>query len=558
MAQQQVNVNIASVGFNGLNTEESPITQDYSFAAVADNAVIDSYGRVGARFAFSEDTTSFPSLSLPAGATTAVIEIDHIEGGNISGSPSIIMTARNVGFDAGGNLTATDYYMFERDGGTLVELTLPVLNDEATLQYAQIVPTDDKYYIFSETNEVMVWNGSALSLISSEVGYQGIQDVPAGSQIPPTFTGGIASNGRIWGWGHAGQENVIYYSDLLIGSSNYTVDGIDPLSTAGKLNVLENWPNGKDSIVGMASHNNRLVIFGRSSILVFDAGYGDPADPSSGFSLVDTITNVGCVSRDAIEDIGSDVLFLDDTGVRSLGRTIQERSSPMGNLTNRVRGSISRLISDTIDNRSMRLAYDASNSFVLAIFPEESLVYCLDMKSYLTGGESKVTRWTNCFFRDAEFVDEGNTPVLLFAGTEGNGVTQYSGYSSANNEAYIFKYYSNQINFGEAAKTKFVKQIDYTVISSLLEGEAFAKWGYDTLANYKSKRLTLKALPADYYNEAEFGIAKFGESDRVIKRYRVNTGGSGESINIGLEVTIDGNAVSLQEINVQTLIGRIN
>ena len=44
--------------------------------------------------------------------------------------------------------------------------------------------------------------------------------------------------------------------------------------------------------------------------------------------LQDAIEGMGAVSRDAVCSNGSDVLFVDDSGVRSLGRSIQEQSQP--------------------------------------------------------------------------------------------------------------------------------------------------------------------------------------------------------------------------------------
>ena len=49
MAQQLQNITIAAPAFSGLNTQESPIGADPSFASVADNCVIDKLGRIGAR-----------------------------------------------------------------------------------------------------------------------------------------------------------------------------------------------------------------------------------------------------------------------------------------------------------------------------------------------------------------------------------------------------------------------------------------------------------------------------------------------------------------------------
>ena len=45
MAQQLQNITVAAPGFAGLNTQDSPIGVDPSFAAVADNCVIDQLDR---------------------------------------------------------------------------------------------------------------------------------------------------------------------------------------------------------------------------------------------------------------------------------------------------------------------------------------------------------------------------------------------------------------------------------------------------------------------------------------------------------------------------------
>jgi len=556
MSQPQVNVNVPAVGSNGINTEDSPISQDHSFVAVADNAVIDKFGRIGGRKAFATDTVTFPSPPTIVGAVTYNLEIDSLEGGVIGPSSKVLAIGTYTGYDANGGVVGRARRIFERSGSVLtVAGGTPTINDDSTLSSAQIVATDDRFYIFSEGNEVLVWNGTVVTNLSADGAYIGI-DNGAGPEIP-TFDRGMAAYGRIWATGHEGDSNTVYYSDLLIGSSWYTTGGTDPLSTAGKINVLENWPNGRDEIVGIAAHNNMLIVFGREAILVYNAGYGDPADRASGFTLQDTISNVGCVARDAIVNIGTDVLFVDDSGVRSLARTIQERSSPMGNLTVKVRGDITSLIAQ-VDSDTIKMVYDGSNNFALVLFESEQLVYCLDLKLYTSGGVSRVTRWTGCGFKCMEFIEEANTPTLLLGGRSNTGVLRYEGYTQHDSLPYLFKYYSNPMNFGEPAKTKIVKQVDYTIISGQFDAEGFAKYGYDNIGEYKTKRLNLIANPAAYYGEAIWNEETYGASDELIRRYRVNTGGSGESLVIGLETEVLGNTVSLQEINVQTLIGRIN
>ena len=142
--------------------------------------------------------------------------------------------------------------------------------------------------------------------------------------------------------------------------------------------------------------------------------------------LEDTITNMGLVGRDAVTNIGSDLLFVDDAGVLSLGRTIQERSSPLVDLTNLVRQDISTVIRTQLSQSSIRLEYDSSENFVLVLFPDDRLVYCLDMKAYARQGAAKITRWTDCFFNDMEFIEGGPLDTtMLFASQAGNAITRY-------------------------------------------------------------------------------------------------------------------------------------
>ena len=62
MAQPLQSINLVAPGFKGVNTEDSPIAQDPSFADVADNAVIDKRGRIAARKGINVITTTKTAL----------------------------------------------------------------------------------------------------------------------------------------------------------------------------------------------------------------------------------------------------------------------------------------------------------------------------------------------------------------------------------------------------------------------------------------------------------------------------------------------------------------
>ena len=67
MAQQRQNIYIGAPGFRGLNTQDAPVGQDASFASIAENAVIDSFGRIGSRKGVKLLTSSATPLGSSAG-----------------------------------------------------------------------------------------------------------------------------------------------------------------------------------------------------------------------------------------------------------------------------------------------------------------------------------------------------------------------------------------------------------------------------------------------------------------------------------------------------------
>ncbi len=68
--------------------------------------------------------------------------------------------------------------------------------------------------------------------------------------------------------------------------------------------------------------------------------YSGLDDIANSLTLSDVIVGTGCIARDSVQVIGSDVVFLSDNGLMSLGRVIQEKSAPMRDLSRNVRDSL--------------------------------------------------------------------------------------------------------------------------------------------------------------------------------------------------------------------------
>ena len=61
------------------------------------------------------------------------------------------------------------------------------------------------------------------------------------------------------------------------------------------------------------------------------------------------------------------------------------------------------------------------------------------------------------------------------------------------------------------------------------------------------------------YNISEYNTtAEYSSSGSLINTEKINTGGSGSLVTVGLTTNVDGNEIAFQELNIHSLIGRIN
>ena len=60
------------------------------------------------------------------------------------------------------------------------------------------------------------------------------------------------------------------------------------------------------------------------------------------------------------------------------------------------------------------------------------------------------------------------------------------------------------------------------------------------------------------YNISEFNTeAEYSSSIALINRQKINTSGQGTVVAVGVETTVEGKTIALQEINIHALLGRI-
>ena len=508
MAQQLQSITITAPGFAGVNTQDAPLAQEPSFAAVADNCVIDKEGRVAARKGYNLLSTNGAAV---LGTSDGIESMGEYVAAD--GDATFLSAGNNKLFT--GTTTLTDV--------TPAAYTVLANN-------WKFVSFNDHMYVFQRGQEPLVYSDHTGTLDPMSAHAHATGTPPQGHEC-------LAAFGRLWVADFTANKSIIYWSDLLNGS------GWSGGST-GSIDITTVWPTGYDTIVALAAHNGFLVIIGRSSIVIYQG-----AESPANMTLADTISNVGCVSRDAVVSTGKDLIFLDDSGVRSLARTIQEKSAPIGDISKNVNNDIKSLFAAETGNISMH--YSPREAFVLLNFPNLGVVYCFDTRFPLQDGSYRATTWSHI----APNIFATTSTEALYLGHAG-GVAQYTGFNDGSS-GYLLSYFSHPLSFGDTSNLKFLKKINLTTFDGA-EATVVLNWAYDYSGAYKKQAYTLPPSNVGQYNISEFNTeAEYSSSIALITRKKINTSGQGTVVAVGVETTVDGKTIALQEINIQALMGRI-
>lgn len=509
MAQQLQNITVAAPGFAGLNTQDSPIGVDPSFAAIADNCVIDQLGRVGARKGWEAVSTNGGAVLGSSRGIEMVYEyIDN------SGDKYVISAGNNKIFT--GTTTLTD--------ATPTGYTPTANNWKA-------VTLNDHVYLFQRDHEYVLGTDHGGSFVLEE---HSAHSHATGT--PPEANEVLAAYGRLWAADITGNKHTVYWSDTLTG--HHWTGG-----TSGSLDVTTVWPTGFDEITALAAHNGFLIIFGKKSILVY-SGASSPAS----MTLTDTIEGVGCIARDSVQHTGTDILFLSETGVRSFGRTIQEKSMPMRDISKNVRNDLMNLVALQVN--PIKSLYSSDEAFYLLTLPDSNTVYCFDMRTPLPDGSQRATTWSGMYPLSFAVLEDGEIYIGL-----SSGITQYKGYMDGT-EKYELRYFSNPLSFQNTSNLKFLKKFNLTIIGGQ-NTPTTLNWGYDYTQSYTKQAFTFGSSNIGEYGISEYNTTAEYTSSILINTPKVNTSGSGEVVTIGIEAEINGAAFSIQRIDIHALLGRL-
>ena len=518
MSQALQTYSLTAPGFQGLNTQESPLDLSLGFALVAQNAIIDQYGRIGSRKGYSKVNSS--SGDLGANDVTVIHELVQADG-----TLTVVFA---------GNLK-----LFKLDGSNAVsELTYGGGGSAPTITANnwQCASLNGITYFFQLGHDPLIFDPAVSTTtyrrVSEKTGY--VATVQSANIV-------ISAFGRLWVANTTANNATVYFSDLISGHVWST-------GTAGSLNVNSVWVNGADQITGLAAHNGFLFIFGSRQILIYSG-----ATAPSTMTLSDTVEGIGCIARDSIQTTSTDVIFLSNSGVRSLMRTIQEKSSPERDLSKNVRNDLINAISSE-STSNIKGVYSEKNALYLLNLPISKYVYAFDTRGIMQDGSSRSTIWDS--IEPTSFCAKRNGDLLI-------GKNGYIGkYDTYLDDAttYRLSYFTNNSDLGDMNVTSILKKIKVIVVGGSNQFVTL-KWGYDFTGSYYSSQVNIPTQ-----STAEYGIAEYGANATTVAYYtsgialttiETNASSKGKIVQIGVEMDINNSQLSIQKIELQAKNGKI-
>jgi len=513
MAAPLQSYSLSAPGFYGLNTEDSPLDLGSGFALVATNCILDQYGRIGARKGWTKVNSS--SGNLGANDVGVIHELVQTDG------TLTVLFAGNSKIFKLGSANAVTELTYGGGGST------PTI----TANNWQCATLNGVAYFFQTGHDALIYDPAV-----STTTYRRVSEKTGSTGTVPQANIVLSAFGRLWVANTSTDKVTISFSDLIAG---HVWTG----GTSGSLDVSRVWPNGADEVMGLAAHNDFLFIFGKRQILV----YSNASTPAS-LVLSDTVGSIGCISRDTIQSIGSDVVFLSDSGVRSLMRTIQEKSAPLRDISKNVRFDLaSSLASETLAN--LKSVYSEKEAFYLLVLPATFQVYCFDTKQNLQDGSFRVTKWDSIAPTALKSLRNGD----LYIGKNGY-IGKYQGYLD-DDATYRFAYYTNNADLGNPNQISILKNVTAIVIGGSNQYLTI-KWGFDYSGAYQAENIYIPTQASYEYGIAEYNIAEY-TSGVPIKTLTANASGAGKIVQTGYETTINNVSFSLQKIEIQAKDGKM-
>lgn len=504
-------VNLGAIGSFGLNTQSSQIDLAPQFATEVVNAVVDEAGRLSARKSVTLYTDA--SVSLGSAAVERIYRHNHLDG------TSTLISAGNG-------------HIFSLSGTTL------------TSEHTASGATKNRWQFAS-------LNGKLFAAQSGEDFKSFVEGTPwtASTIATPAKPNTIHSAfGRLWAADYTSNDYTLAWSVLN--------DGTDfGGAGSGSLDMREIFINGKDSIVGVSSLGNSIIVFCRNSIYTLGLALDlDPGNTTTPIYLADSIANIGCVSRDTIVRTGDDIYFLADDGVRSLQRSLREAQKlPMTDITvlNHTKAVTDIIRGQTLDD--ITAAYWPDESWYLLFLPDSSEVWVFDQANRVPElNVPRSTVWTMSN-RPVYCAVYGADDTMYFGGDA--GIFDYVDYDV--NDSYRFTIHTGWLSLGDPAALKHFKKVLMNITGGAGQ-QGFIKWRVDFNDNQTfSTTFDLgSTATVYYYGVAEYNIAEYA-AGVLIEDIYAQIGNSAKFIKFIVDIPVEGSQISLNNLQAFVTKGRV-
>lgn len=505
-------LDLVAPGFRGINTVQAGSLLDPSYCVQAQNAVIDTSGRLAARFGTVTQTTT------PIGGNLPILySFEFVQGNN------------------------TFQQLVTWAGGISNNLTNPAANNIK----GSVVATNGQWFFGNFNNKVIgfqsgqkpiVWNGSGN--FATIVESQG---------TAPTGGVGCTAFGRVWCLASDGQT--IRYSGLL--------DETDwGSASSGTIDMHTIWSAGTDTVTAICAFNASLVVFGNNHIVFFTDGRGSMLglDPTQAY-VFDVIASTGCFSQWTVQQIGEgDMVFLGPNGLQSIQNLQNARSFPMVNLTKYVRDDLlAQVTGETV--ATVRSSYNNLTGQYLLLLPNSGNIWCADLRRIYIDSQGDecaiMTTWAMTATASHATTQHNFTYLARTPGT----VAIYSG-NVDEGAQYTFSYVSGWLNLGEqvAQKIKMLKRFEAIIFSGGANAVNF-QWNTDFNSNGSTAVLSIAATGvSSQYGLGQYGVSQYaGGTSLSLLKYDARA--RGQYYQIGISAPIS-SLFALQQIQLAVKIGR--
>ena len=499
MSEKLQAVSASAPGFEGINKNASAVDLSQSWALIGDNCILDNTGRIASRKGWLAVTaSSIGSFNIQGLA-------EYLQK---DGTSQVISSANNNIYKGTTALTS-------------------IYSTAITANYWQMFNFNNFMWLFQRGHAPLRYDGTTCVTIAS---LGGTGTVPQGNCV-------IGAYGRLWVGDTSTDKTVLSYSDLLIGQ-NWTG------GSSGSLDLKSVWTNGMDEIVGLGAINGFLVIFAKHSILI----YNSPSVPST-MTLVEHIKGVGCVARDSIVNIGTDILFMSDSGIRSLTRSVQTNIMPLQDVSQHVRDDIVYALSVETNTDAIKGVYHEPEGFYLISFPTNNQCFWFDIRKVRDDGSAPCFYWNNI----KPFSLLSSKDKTLYIGKIGV-IGKYFGYMD-NTSTYDMAYYTAWLSFGANYIDKILKRIKTTVAGNI-SAVFNVKWSYDYSGQYFSQSQTISSNTVSQWGISEYNIAEYN-SGIAINELSSPGSSIGKMIQVGFTSTVNGASFAIQRFDVLVKKGRM-